>query len=253
MLERLKRLKRWLGRWRDPKPMTIEQWAAHHEATVLRDLEKILPYLPEEGGGVYVDVGANLGLFSDHLMRRRPASRAYLFEPVRRYFLLCRERFAGRDEVVVENLAMGKENGEATIYKPEHNYGGNSMVGELMFDRRECSLVHPNTVFQEETIQVRVFDEYAREQGIERVDLIKTDTEGHDYAVLQGMLPFIERCDPKPLIYSELMAEWYHPFAKEQTEVIRALFDLGYQEFDIAALAQIDDVLFLPKGVERVS
>jgi FkbM family methyltransferase len=252
MFQSLTRLKKWLGRLRDPKPLSIEEWAAHHEVTVQRDLERVLPYLPAEGG-VYVDVGANIGLFSDHLMRRRPASRAYLFEPVHKYFLLCQERFAGRDEVVVENLAMSDHNGEATIWKSEHNFGGNSMVEDLMFDRRECSMVSEDTVFHEETIQCRVFDDYAREHGIERVDLIKTDTEGHDYAVLRGMLPFIERCDPKPIIFSELMAEWYHPQGEQQAEVMRALFDLGYQEVDMKSMEKIGDVLFLPEGVERIS
>jgi len=252
MLKSLNRLRSWIGRWRDPRPRTIEEWARKHEVTVVRDVERIVEFVPEEDG-VFVDVGANIGLFSEHLLERRPNSRAWVFEPVGEYFDRCRERFDDNSNVVVEQIAIGDKNGEAKIWKAGHNYGANSMVEEIMFDRREVAEVNESTVIDEETIQCRVFDDYAREHGIEHVDFIKTDTEGYDHAVLRGMLPFLARSERKPVIFAELLAEHYHPHWDKQVAVIEELYELGYQEVDLGSLIKIDDVLFLPEGVERRS
>jgi FkbM family methyltransferase len=251
MLNRLTRLRKWIGRWRDPRPLTIDEWASRHELTVERDIQRILPYIPHENA-VIVDVGANIGLFSEQLLRQRPTMRALLFEPVGEYFERCRKRFDGNANVVVEQIAMGDRNGEAKIWKAGHNYGANSMVEEIMFDRRDVSEVNHKTVINEETIQCRIFADYARENGLEHVDFIKTDTEGYDYAVLRGMLPFIARCAAKPVIFAELLAEHYHPHWQEQVDVIQELYQLGYQEVDLGSIDKIDDVLFLPRGVERL-
>jgi hypothetical protein len=78
------------------------------------------------------------------------------------------------------------------------------------------------------------------------VDFIKTDTEGFDYAVLRGMLPFLERTDRLPVILSELLEQEYHPHWNEQAAVVERLFELGYQRQDLSNMAKVDDILFLP-------
>ncbi len=239
------RLVKRLAPGRHERRASLADWEKHHAEHVAEDARRVIEHLPQ--GGSFIDVGANLGLFSEALLAQRPDARGWLFEPVSDLYERCRARFEGNERIVIENFALSNEEGETTIWKARHNPGGNSLVYELMYDRRDVAEVTDKTVHDEETIRTRLFDDYAREHGIEQVDFIKTDTEGADYRVLEGMLSFIEGCDPKPVILSELMEEAYHPFWQEQLAVIERLYELGYQEVDLSAMKKIDDILFIPR------
>ena len=237
-------LQRWSRHWH-PRRASLAEWERHHAANVVQEVERVLPHIPD--GGAFIDVGANLGLFTETILRARPNCRAWLFEPVQELYGLCKARFGNNPQVVVENFALAHENTRTVIWKARHNPGGNSLVHDLMFDRRDVAEVTPKTVHDEEEIECRVFDQYAAQQGIGRVDFIKTDTEGFDYRVLEGMLGFIAGCHPRPVILSELMEEAYHPHWDEQLRIVERLYALGYRRVDLASMKKIDDILFVPE------
>ena len=60
------------------------------------------------------------------------------------------------------------------------------------------------------------------------------------------MLPFLERAERLPVIYSELLEEDYHPRWEEQAAVVERLFEIGYEYQDLSSMAKVDDILFLP-------
>lgn len=242
----LDKLLRRFDRGRGERSVDLAQWEEAHKKTIAADLERIWRYLPEEL--VFIDVGANVGLFAEAVLAGRPKVRGYLFEPVHDLHARCAARFAGDERITLENFALAHEPGEATIYKARYNPGGNSLVHELMFDRREVSEVDENPDHVAETVRLEVFDEYAREHGLVHADFIKTDTEGFDYRVLQGMMSFLEGCDPKPVILSELMSQEYHPFWDDQRAVVERLYAMGYQEVDMTDMKKVQDILFVPKG-----
>lgn len=236
-----------LRRFKDltqPRPKTLDEWALAHGDVVAKEIQRILPHVPEKA--LVLDVGANVGLFSEALLRERPLVRVIQFEPVARYHQACQERFAGDERVKLHQLALSDSEEERLIYKARHNYGANSVMPEIMFDRRENAMVRPDTEIEEELIRCTTWDAFALQHRIERVDFIKTDTEGFDYAVLRGMLPFLERTSHLPVIYSELLEEDYHPRWSEQAEVVERLFEIGYQRQDLSTMAKVDDILFLP-------
>ncbi len=223
----------------------LQQWEAKHRKTIATDLESIWQHLPEEL--IFVDVGANIGLFSEAILAGRPKSTGYLFEPVQEMRARCAERLGSDQRVTLEPFALAHEKGTATIYKARYNPGGNSLVHELMYDTREVSEVTEQPDHVEEEIRLEVWDDYAKANGIDFVHFIKTDTEGFDYRVLQGMLGFLKACNPKPVILSELMSEGYHPFWEDQKAVLQELYDMGYQEVDLSQMNKVQDFLFLPK------
>ena len=227
------------------------EWEERLERIVADTVVESLRWIPEQGS--FLDVGANIGVYAEGVLRARPKARAWLFEPVRTYYDRCRQRFEGRPEVVVENLALGDETGEATIWKLKHNPGGNTLVHELAerwrlanagFEKE--SAMH----FRPETVQCRVFDDYAREHKIDRVDFVKSDTEGFDYRVLRGMLGFLARCDPKPVILAELWRSDVFPDYAGQMSVLDSLYALGYAPVDLSGMKLAQDFLFVPKGRE---
>lgn len=235
-----------IGKVRQSGPTDIEAWEAKHRETIRADLEPIWKHLPEDLR--FIDVGANVGLFSEALLAKRPKARGWLFEPVAEMHARCAKRFEGDGRVTLEHFALADEPGTATIYKARYNPGGNSLVHELMYDTRDVSEVTENPEHREEEIRLEVFDAYAARIGLEHAHFIKTDTEGFDHRVLLGMMGFIEACDPKPLILSEFMSEEYHPFWADQKAVIERLYGLGYQELDLSNMGKVGDYLLLPAG-----
>lgn len=238
------RLLKSLGRLRDPKPLSLDEWAEHHRPRVMSDVQRVLPYIPD--GSRFVDVGANVGLFTECILQERPGCEAFLFEPVRRYYERCAQRFEGNPRVRVVHAGLGAEASTATIYKPRHNFGGNTIVPELFFDRSELAQLKSETPFDEEEVTIEVFSEVAERLGIANVSFVKTDAEGHDYAVLAGMLPWLATQETKPVILAELLAEFYHPHWNEQAAALEGLTQVGYAERDLSRMEKIDDILLFP-------
>ena len=174
--------------------------------------------------------------------------RGFLFEPVAKYAGVCRDRFAGDDMVEVIQCALGDEDCERTIYKAAHNYGANSLVTEIMFDRRPNSTVRPETVIEEEVIQLRSVSSWLNERGLRHVDVIKSDTEGYDYAVLNGLKPWIQETGCYPALHVEVLDEEYHPLVAEQTAALESFVELGYGAVDLKKELNwiVGDVLLLP-------
>ena len=117
----------------------------------------------------------------------------------------------------------------------------------IMFDRRENAEVHVETVIESEEIDMVVFSDFAREHGIGDVDLVKTDTEGFDFAVLEGMLDWLAERERLPVILSELLAPDFHPRREQQDQVLSHLFELGYGKVDLTQMKKVEDILFLPE------
>ncbi len=241
----LKKLLKKIGRLTDPRPWTLEEWMERHRPRVRKDVEEIARFVPQDG--CFVDIGANVGLFTECLLELRPDCEAFLFEPVKEYFERCRRRFEGQPRIHVFPYGVGPEPGRRTIYKPQHNYGGNSLVEELCFDDREIAETRPDTVWSTEEIELVNFSAFAAEQGIGDVDFIKTDTEAYDYAVLESMLPWLRERTRLPAILSEMLSPTFHTRAAEQDAVVRALVELGYQDVELPTHPKVFDVLFVPR------
>ncbi|MBL8857746.1 MAG: FkbM family methyltransferase [Planctomycetes bacterium] len=216
-------------------------WETRIQRIVRTEVARVLPHIPEDA--VIVDVGANVGLFTAAILESRPKVRAYLFEPVAEYAERARTRFAKNQNVSVLRIALSDSNGRTTIYKPRHNPGGNSIV-KVQVDKytRENAVV-----WDSEDVEVRVFDDWAKEHGVDRVDFLKTDTEGNDYAVLKGVLPFLDRTGSHPVILAELLSKTLHHAWDEQQAVVEHLYGLGYGRVDMENMREIEDLLFVPR------
>ena len=240
---------------------SLAEWEERLGRIVAETVAESLRWIPP--GGAFVDVGANVGVYAEKVLAERPGARAWLFEPVRAHYERCRERMAARPSVVVENLALDDETGARTIWKLKHNPGGNTLNRELAMrwtDRGDGAQEHKRATagrppgrkgtmhFRPEDIRCAVFDEYAREHGITAIDFVKSDTEGSDHRVLRGMLPFLERCEPRPVILAEFWSEAIFPDFAGQMQVLEALYRLGYGRIDLSGVEFAGDFLLVPPG-----
>ncbi len=155
-------------------PLYFAQYAEGYETTVARSLAAFLP-----DDGVFVDIGSNWGYFPLLFASREAFSgRVLAFEPVPATYAdladLVEQAGLGR-WVEPRQAALGREDGVATMRVPRHSGlakidegGGDVSVPLLRLD----SL------------------------GLERVDVIKVDVEGHELAVFEGAAETLRRLGP---------------------------------------------------------
>lgn len=121
------------------------------------------------------DVGANVGQTVLELKRSWPDAQVHAFEPFsqpRADLTVVASRLQGVTPVAV---ALGAEPGSAHVQPRE-----SSVLNSLLSSSASPSAAPP------ETVRIETADRYAEAQGIDRVDVFKTDTEGYDIAVLRG-------------------------------------------------------------------
>jgi FkbM family methyltransferase len=130
-------------------------------------------------GGIFVDVGANKGLYSRELLSQYTdrINELHLFEPskdlVEQYL-----RFSD-NRVRVNNFALSDRAGNALLYKMSGNTGLNSLT-----KRR---LNHFEGEMNEiEEVEKITLDEYTKKYKINEINLLKIDVEGHELDVLKG-------------------------------------------------------------------
>jgi FkbM family methyltransferase len=215
------------------------EWCVHahggHEIGALAVLKS-----QAHPGCVVLDVGANIGTVTLPLARRVGGTGAvHAFEP----HPGIRQRLAENvslnnlRNVNISPLALGQTPGEATLY------------GSQLANQGLSSLARGPGILEPFPCRVETLDRYVESQSLERVDLVKIDTEGSELLVLRGALATLARF--RPAIYVEVCAPHLAHFGTTPRLVLEYLGALGYTVF---RHERIGNFLFEPTPrLERVS
>ncbi len=139
----------------------------------LRDLRWLSPPLP--AAPIFFDVGANVGQTSREIQRAFPAARIFAFEPVAATFALLQANTRHLSHLRAFPLALGAQPGQGRILLHEKSDSNILLVEE------NNAQSGPS-----ETVEIETLDRFCSAQAVERIDLLKIDTEGHELAVLRG-------------------------------------------------------------------
>ncbi len=173
-------------------------------------------------GGVFVDIGANVGHFSLTAFREfQGKGRIIAFEPhprtVRKLGLNL--GFNGADDAVeVQNVALGATHDTLMLHTPfPDSDGGNSLAGERSTQGGVSVLV-----------QVVPLAGTLMELGVDQIDILKIDVEGYEDRVL---IPFFDQA-PRQLWPREVLIEL--TFGDEQSywleSPVERMLACGYRE-----------------------
>ncbi len=144
-------------------------------------IRNVLPRWISRPQPVLVDVGANVGEFARRLRAQFPAATICAFEPVAATFAKLQENV--RDlNVRCFNVGLGRQEATAPIYRSSRE--DLSSLASLYPEVARSTHCFADTVA--ETIRLRTLDAVAAEQQWDAIDFLKIDTEGNEFAVLQG-------------------------------------------------------------------
>lgn len=135
--------------------------------------------------GVVVDVGANVGRYSAQVLDISDGIEVYAFEPHPINFKeLCEA--VNSERFHPYNCAVGESDGELQLF--DYDSAKGSSHASLYKDVIEG--IHGHSAVSL-SVQVYSLGEFLSSAGIDRVQLLKIDTEGNELSVLKGVESYI--------------------------------------------------------------
>lgn len=181
----------------------------------LLDLERNIP-LPN--APLVLDVGANTGQTTREIKAHFIDAQIHAFEPVQSTFDELVRKTKPLDSVICHHLALSDEN-------------ANRVVRTLPFSKRNSicrDAFSKKTDTRQETITIQNTASFCKEYQIEEIDILKTDTEGHDLEVLRGAEPLFRKGRIKA-VYVEVTFSQSHPGCTKFPDVFDFLCPHGFR------------------------
>jgi FkbM family methyltransferase len=154
------------------------------------------------GDGVFIDCGANIGSFTLVAARRAPRGAVHAFEPSALHLERLQRNIAlnGFSNIRVNPVGLSDQAGSARLFLPSATGHLLNTGGATMFGVEGGSA----STWVAEEIQLVRLDDYVRDQGLQRLDVVKIDVEGAEMNVLRGGIETIERFRPAVLMEIDL-------------------------------------------------
>lgn len=150
--------------------------------------------------GLILDIGANIGIMTYYLSRKKHDSKIIAFEPVPMNIAALQKIIQSKrlKNVLVKSFALGNKNTEAKIVMPEIDkvkmQGLSHIVHESISDFNEGKTYNTQIVRLDDMSEIT-------DNELPLV-AIKMDVENFEYFVLEGGINTISKY--RPLIYTEL-------------------------------------------------
>ena len=146
-----------------------------------------ISHLSKVKKGIIFDVGANVGNYSKSLIEVNQNVDIFCFEPHPSTFqkLLSNVNHLG---IKSFNLGVGSSNGTLNLY----DYAGNDSSSHASLYKEVIEEIHKGQAVEHE-VKIITLTAFANEHKIERVLLLKIDTEGYELEVLKGFEPYIRQ------------------------------------------------------------
>lgn len=198
--------------------------------SLLSNIKKISENLYEDNNKVFFDIGANVGLITEHLHLLHPTWKFYLFEPVYDYYIHCCDKFKNYPNIRIFNIAFSNFNGETFISKCSDNLGWNTISTIKDYGTKE-------------KITAQTLDSFLISNKIEEIGFMKIDVEQYESYVIEGGKDFFTNCKKLPKLLIEVGAKDSHPCWLSVCEMFEFLFKIGYKRFDYSSNNSTNDIL----------
>lgn len=221
----------------------IKRWLRRHgydfyrlpsHRLTLRNLEFDLPTIIAGDEPTIFDVGANKGQTIELLLSAAIRPQIFAFEPNPSLAARLREAYGYRG-VTVECCALGAKEGKAVFHLMEEDE-----LSSMLSLSSSPDNPFLNTR-QNEDIEVPVMslDQYVATHSIERIALLKIDTQGFDVEVLRGAMVTLERRAVEAVLIEVNFIQMYeNQCSFGQIEEFLATYGYGFVNFYEAVRAR---------------
>ena len=181
--------------------------------------KRLMDHLKIEGG-VFLDVGANIGYHTVPACKLLEKFKGYViaFEPVRENYkrLVANIKLNKIYNCQIEKLGLSDRNETMEIHHNNKGSGNVSLASEGEYS---------------EIVELVRFDDWSLNNNLTRLDVVKMDIEGAEVKALKGMFTTIKKF--KPIFLVEINPMWTKRMGTSTEELIGLLRDLNYQIYNI--------------------
>jgi FkbM family methyltransferase len=172
-------------------------------------------------GATVLDIGANIGYYT--LLFARwvgPEGTVHAFEPAPENYAILTKNIAmnGYANVATHQLAVSDRTADGALYLSDENKGDHRI-----WDSGE----------QRENVAIRMvkLDEIFQDLGT-RVDLVKLDIQGAEFAAVSGMTELL-RLNPQAVLFTEFDPSFLTAFGVDPLLYVELLHSFGFDIFQI--------------------
>lgn len=152
------------------------EYAQSGEKFVLQSMQK---KFRENAQPIIFDVGANIGDYAKLAQSSISNAIIHCFEPSKNTFEKLSQNTQDQKNIILNNFGLGNKAEKIKLYYSDSFSGLSSL-----YHRR---LDHFNkNLDKSEEVEIRTLDEYCQANKITRIDFLKLDVEGHEFAALNG-------------------------------------------------------------------
>ncbi|MDD2898963.1 MAG: FkbM family methyltransferase [Desulfuromonadaceae bacterium] len=214
------------------------------QATVYEAATRSLCYEPDytsimmkvlRPGDTVIDIGANFGYFSflaSSLVTE--LGRVIALEPENENFAYLTRNIVlnNSSNIRALNVAAGNCTIEADLFIDPLNDGGHSFSG---ISPETQQIIGSDEVCKSK-VQMHTLDSLIEVEKITDIKIIKIDTEGWEFQVIQGAISAIKRFSP-PFILAEINRNGLRKAGASERYLRRLMAELGYSTYIASCLA----------------
>lgn len=162
------------------------QGKGYGSATIKKEIASIAGLLEFEPSCA-LDIGGNVGSYTDELCQRWKNITVHIFEPSPTNLPKLATRFADKSNIQIHPFAVSDFEGSTTLFADQPGSG----MGSL--SHRDLTHLGISNFNNEEKIKVVKLDEYWKQMNGGKIDIVKLDIEGHELSAIKGMGSMVEQ------------------------------------------------------------
>ncbi len=141
---------------------------------------------------VVFDIGAHTGEYARMMRREGFDGQLFLFEPHPRTFARLAENVPRDDKTHLFNLGFSDREGGQLLFD-YGDQGGDSGSEHASLFAGVITDMHGSASTGGVEVMLEALDSFCQKKGIDRISLLKIDTEGNEFNILQGATELLKR------------------------------------------------------------
>ncbi len=170
----------------------------------------------ENNGLTIFDVGANIGQTVERMKRDFNLKEMHCFEPNVKAFQKLKKYSSNK--IIVNNFALGNKE----YFRDFYNYPKSSSSSFFKINKKS-SIYEINQNYHINKIQIKKLDDYTNTKNINKINILKIDTQGFEVEVLSGAENLIK---------------------EKKIDFIETEVNLGFQYENKTSFLDIENLLF---------